>query len=80
VGLDPSTGRSYLKYPVIYEATATGFSAYVPDLQGCVAAGESLDETRELIAGAIAMHLAGMREDGAAIPEPSVAELVEVAV
>jgi predicted RNase H-like HicB family nuclease len=69
-----------LKYPVIYEATATGFSAYVPDLQGCVAAGESLDETRELIAGAIAMHLAGMREDGAEIPEPSVAELVEAAV
>jgi predicted RNase H-like HicB family nuclease len=80
MGFDPSTGRLELKYPVIYEATESGFSAYVPDLQGCVAAGESLDETRDLIAGAIAIHIAGMREDGAVIPEPSVAELVEVAV
>jgi predicted RNase H-like HicB family nuclease len=69
-----------MKYLAIYEATATGFSAYVPDLPGCVAAGESLDETRELISGAIAMHVAGMLEDGEAIPVPSVSELVEVAI
>ena len=69
-----------MKYPVIYEPSPTGFSAYVPDLPGCVAAGESLDETRDLIAGAIAMHIEGMREDGEPIPEPSLSELVEVAV
>lgn len=67
-----------MKYPVIYEATPSGFSAYVPDLPGCVAAGASLDETRDLIAGAIALHVAGLREDGATVPEPSVTELVEV--
>ena len=69
-----------MKYPVIYEPSPTGFSAYVPDLPGCVAAGESLEETRELIAGAIAMHIEGMREDGEPIPEPSLTELVDVAV
>jgi predicted RNase H-like HicB family nuclease len=68
-----------MKFPVIFEPTPTGFSAYVPDLLGCVAAGGSLDETRELIAGAIRMHIAGMREDGDPIPEPSVTELVDVA-
>jgi predicted RNase H-like HicB family nuclease len=69
-----------MKYPVIYEPTPSGFSAYVPDLPGCVAAGESLDETRRLIATCIAAHIAGLREDGEAIPEPSVSELVDVAV
>jgi predicted RNase H-like HicB family nuclease len=68
-----------MKYPVIYEPTATGFAASVPDLPGCVAAGESLNDTRALIAGAIELHLAGMREDGTPIPAPSLLELVEVA-
>lgn len=67
-----------MKYPVIFESDATGVSAYVPDLPGCVAAGDTMDEVRELIAGAIAMHLEGMREDGDPIPEPSAVELVEV--
>ena len=67
-----------MKYPVIYERTATGFAASVPDLPGCVAAGESLDETRALIAAAIALHLAGMREDGTPIPAQSLLELVDV--
>ena len=67
-----------MKYPVIFEGTGdTGFSAYVPDLPGCVAAGETLEETRSLMEGAIAMHLEGMRKDGAAIPPPSIAEYVE---
>ncbi len=68
-----------MKYPVVFELSSTGYGAYVPDLPGCVAVGASLDETRELIAGAIAMHLAGMREDGDPIPEPSLFELVDVA-
>jgi predicted RNase H-like HicB family nuclease len=69
-----------MKYPVIFETTASGFSAYVPDLPGCVAAGRSLEKTRELIGGAISLHLVGMREDGLAIPQPSLLELVDVAL
>ncbi len=67
-----------MKYPVIYESTPTGFSAYVPDLPGCVAAGESLEETRALIIGALEMHIEGMRADGSAIPSPSLCELAEI--
>jgi predicted RNase H-like HicB family nuclease len=68
-----------MRYPVIFEGTpAGGFSAYVPDLPGCVAAADSMDATRALIEGAIAMHLKGMRQDGVAIPQPSTAEFVEV--
>jgi predicted RNase H-like HicB family nuclease len=79
MGCNFTTGRLAIRYPVIFEgSTATGFSAYVPDLPGCVAAGETMDITRTLIEGAIAMHLQGMREDAIAIPEPSTAEFVEV--
>ena len=69
-----------MKYPVIYEPTPSGYSAYVPDLPGCVAAGESLDDARSLIVGAIAMHVASLREQGQPVPEPSVSEVVDVAV
>jgi predicted RNase H-like HicB family nuclease len=79
MGLNFTTGRLTMRYPVIFEGTPTGgFSAYVPDLPGCVAAGETMDRARALIEGAIAMHLHGMREDGIAIPEPSNAEFIEV--
>ena len=68
-----------MKYAVIYEKTATGYSAYVPDIPGCVAAGPTLSETAELIRGAIRLHLETMREDGDAIPEPTtVADYVAV--
>lgn len=69
-----------MKYLVMFEHGETGFSAYVPDLPGCVAAAESLEETRTLIGEAIAMHISAMREEGEPIPEPSVSELVDVAV
>lgn len=59
-----------MKYAVLFEKTETGFSAHVPDLPGCVAAGITLEETVDLIRGAIRMHLAGMVEDGEPIPEP----------
>jgi predicted RNase H-like HicB family nuclease len=48
-----------------------GVSAYVPDLPGCVAAGETVEEVRGLIQGAIRLHLAGLQEDGEPVPEPS---------
>lgn len=60
-----------MKYVVIYEPTSTGYSAHVPDLPGCIAAGATLQETKELMRGAIEMHLEGMREDGDPIPEPT---------
>lgn len=60
-----------MKYAVIYEKTNTGYSAYVPDLPGCIAAGSSQREAAELIRGAIEMHLESMREDGDEIPEPT---------
>ena len=60
-----------MNFTVIYEKTSTGYSAYVPDLPGCVAAGATFDETAELIRGAIEIHLESMREDGDSIPEPT---------
>ena len=51
-----------MKYAVVYEKTSTGYSAYVPDLPGCVAAGASLEETSALIARAVEMHIEAMRE------------------
>ena len=60
-----------MKYAVLYEKTATGYSAHVPDLPGCVAAGDTLEETEQLMREALEMHLEGMREDGDSIPEPS---------
>lgn len=60
-----------MKFAVVYERTETGYSAYAPDLPGCIAAGTTLEETETLMRDAIAMHLEGMREDGERIPEPS---------
>jgi predicted RNase H-like HicB family nuclease len=66
-----------MKFAVLFQKTETGYSAHVPDLPGCVAAGPTLDETAELMRGAIQMHLAGMREDGEPIPEPkTIAEYI----
>jgi len=67
------------KYTVFFGQTATGFSAYVPDLPGCIAAGATLDETRQLIREAIEFHIEGMRLHGEAIPLPTThVEQVEI--
>ena len=60
-----------MRYAVIYERTDTGYSAFAPDLPGCVAAGATLRETERLMREAIDLHLRAMREDGDAIPEPT---------
>jgi predicted RNase H-like HicB family nuclease len=60
-----------MNFTVIYEKTSSGYSAYVPDLPGCVAAGATFEETADLIRGAIELHLETMREDGDSIPEPT---------
>lgn len=67
------------KYTVFFEPTSTGYSAYVPDLPGCVAAASTLEETRRLIKEAIEFHIEGMRMSGEAIPEPTrLIEQIEV--
>ena len=59
-----------MRYAVIIEKGETSYGAYVPDLPGCVAVAETLDEVKKLIRQAIEFHLEGMREDGEPIPEP----------
>ncbi len=67
------------RYAIVIEKAASNFAAYVPDLPGCVATGETVAETEKLLRGAIALHLQGLREDGLVIPEPaSVVEYLEV--
>jgi predicted RNase H-like HicB family nuclease len=58
-------------YLVIYEKTATGFSAYVPDLPGCITTGPNLKETQANMQEAITGHLAVMEEFGDPVPEPT---------
>lgn len=60
-----------MRYAVIYEATTTGFSAYVPDLPGVAVAGNSREETREMLRKAVAWHLEALLADGRAIPVPT---------
>jgi predicted RNase H-like HicB family nuclease len=57
-----------MKYAIVIEHAGSNYSAYVPDLPGCVATGSTVEEARERIAEAVAMHLEGMREDGETIP------------
>lgn len=57
-----------MRYAVVIEKAAKNFSAYVPDLPGCVATGATLEETEQLIREAIEFHLSGLRDDGAPSP------------
>jgi predicted RNase H-like HicB family nuclease len=69
-----------MRYAVVIENAGSNFSAYVPDLPGCVATGATLAETEAAIREAIEFHLDGLREDGSPIPPPSSkVEYVEVA-
>jgi predicted RNase H-like HicB family nuclease len=68
-----------VKFTVVYERTPRNYSAYVPDLPGCVAAAKTKAETRRLIREAIKMHLEAMRETGEPVPQPGTStELIEV--
>ena len=70
----------YMRYAVVIEKGQSNYSAYVPDLPGCVAVGDTIEETQREIQGAIEFHLEGMRADGLPIPEPSSqVDYVEVA-
>ncbi len=68
-----------MMYLVLLEGGEGSYSAYSPDLPGCVAAGETREETLELMRDAIRMHLQGLREDGETVPPASTtAEYVAV--
>lgn len=59
-----------MKYTVIIEEGDTSYGAFVPDLPGCIAVGETKEETLELIKEAIEFHIEGLKEEGEAIPKP----------
>jgi predicted RNase H-like HicB family nuclease len=68
------------RYPLVIEPTSTGYSAYSPDVPGCVAVGDTEEETRRNFKDALAAHFEAMREVGEPIPEPhSSVDYVEVA-
>jgi len=58
------------KYLIVIEETGTGYSAYSPDLPGCVSTGATRTEVEKNMREAISFHLDGLREDGEPVPEP----------
>ena len=59
------------RYAVVIERTGDGYGAYVPDLPGCIAAGDTYEETEQLIREAIPFHIEGLRMNGDPVPEPA---------
>ena len=68
-----------MQYAMIVEKGEKNYSAYFPDLPGCIATGKTLEELKQAMSEALELHLRGMREDGLPIPEPSLVEYVEAA-
>ncbi len=67
-----------MRYAIVIEKAEENYAAYVPDLPGCVATGETVEEVEREIREAIQFHLDGLREDGLPIPEPNtICEYVE---
>ena len=67
------------KYLVIYEKAKENYSAYSPDIPGCIATGKTRKETEKNIKEAISLHIDGLKEDGQSLPEPSsFTEYVEI--
>jgi predicted RNase H-like HicB family nuclease len=60
-----------MRYAVIIEKAGDNYSAYVPDLDGCVATGDTVEETEHEIREAIRFHIEGLREDNLPVPPPS---------
>jgi predicted RNase H-like HicB family nuclease len=67
-----------MRYAVVIEKAGENYSAYVPDLSGCVAAGPTVKAVEDKLREAIRFHVAGLKEDGLAVPEPtSIADYIE---
>lgn len=60
-----------MKYVVVIEKGEKNYGAYVPDLPGCVAVGDTVEQVEERIRGAIDFHMRGLREDGMDVPLPT---------
>ena len=68
-----------MRYLVVVEKGSSSYGAHVPDLPGCIAAGETKEEVLSLIREAIEFHIEGLKQEGLPIPSPaSMSELVEV--
>jgi predicted RNase H-like HicB family nuclease len=70
-----------MRYAIVIEkAPDSNYSAYVPDLPGCITTGETIEDIERLMQEAIEFHIEGLREDGLPIPEPTTAvSVIEVA-
>lgn len=69
-----------MRYAIVIEKAKSNYSAYVPDLPGCVATGQTIKEIEQQIQEAIEFHIEGLREDGLPVPRPrSQVEYIEVA-
>jgi predicted RNase H-like HicB family nuclease len=69
-----------MKYLIVIEESRTGYSAYSPDLPGCVSSGKTIEETEKNLREAIEFHIDGLKEEGFPVPEPtSRSSYVEVA-
>jgi predicted RNase H-like HicB family nuclease len=67
-----------MRYAVVIEKAEGNYSAYVPDLPGCVATGHSLEDVEAQIREAMRFHIDGLKADGLAVPQPtSIADYVE---
>jgi predicted RNase H-like HicB family nuclease len=72
------TAERAMRYAIVIEKTNGNFSAYVPDLPGCVATGESVKAVESEIRDAIRFHIDGLQQDGLPVPEPtSILDYVE---
>jgi predicted RNase H-like HicB family nuclease len=60
-----------MRYAIVIETAKNNYSAYVPDLPGCVATDATIEEAETQIREAIEFHIVGLREDGDPVPEPS---------
>lgn len=68
-----------MKYAVVIEKAEGNYSAYVPDLPGCIAVGDTLEEVEESMREAIEFHLEGMRQEGLSVPQPtSIGKMLEL--
>ncbi len=69
-----------MRYIIIIEKAGNNYSAYCPDLPGCIAVGDTIEETKRSMREAIAFHIRGMLADGDPIPPPSEAAWIDVPV
>ena len=70
-----------MRYAIVIEKADQNYSAYIPDLPGCIVTGRTVAEVKNNIQEAMELHLQGMREDGESIPEPtSLSDYIEAKV